>query len=129
MSRACALVLALLIGCAAPTPTSDTGARASALSFAEALTRKDWATAYDCLAPETRQRWAQAEFTRRAGAYLRGLGFEPKAARVRSCEEQGGRAVAHVLFTAPRKQYRDGWELRRLGDGWRVILQANFGAR
>jgi hypothetical protein len=122
--------LVLVLGCSSrPPQTNDTGARTAALTFAEALARKDWAASYSGLATETRQKWTQAEFTRRGEAFLRGLGFEAKAARVRSCEEQGGRAVAHVLFTAPRKQYRDGWELRRVGDEWKVVLPANFGGK
>jgi hypothetical protein len=124
-----AWALVLFLGCSSPPPTNGTGAREAAHTFAEALVRKDWAAAYAGLATETRQRWTQAEFSRRGEAYLRGLGFEPRTARIRSCVEQGEKAIAHALFSAPRKQYRDGWELRHTTDCWKVSLSAKFGAK
>ncbi len=124
------VLLAAGCGGAAPGPTG-TGAEAAVRAYFEALVRRDWAKAYAALDPASRAQCGAAEFTRRAQVHRRGLGFEPEAVGVRSCEEHGQEAVAHVVLTGrgagrPRSS-KDGAMLRRRGSGWGVVLTPRFG--
>jgi hypothetical protein len=71
------------------------------------------------------------EFARRAMQYRLAFGFDPQAVAVRSCEETGQQALAHVAFrghnTSASKYYKDGVRLRLGPDGWKVVLPPNFG--
>jgi hypothetical protein len=124
--------LLALAGCArTPAPGPGTGAAEAARDFFEALVGRDWARAYSGLHPDSRARCDPARFAGLAGAYRRALGFEPDGVRLRSCQEQGERAIAHVVLTGRggprRRSFKDAVTLRRTPEGWRVVLPANFG--
>ena len=129
--RPWALLVLLVAGCGRPDAPAGTGAREAALGYYEALVRQDWAGAYDALHPDSRRRTSQEQFARLAGQHRQGLGFEPREAHVRACEEHGEEAVAHVTLTGPGKsgqvRYRDAVSLRRGEGGWGVVLPSNFG--
>lgn len=127
-----ALLLALLLaGCGKPAePVTDTGAKAAARGFFDAVARQDWPAGYAALHPDARRGLTEAEFARRAAAYRRRLGFEPAAVRVPVCEEHGDAATARVELVGRghgRHQYRDAVTLRRDAGGWRVLPPAKFG--
>jgi hypothetical protein len=50
---------------------------------------------------------------------------------VRSCEEHGDEAVAHVVFAGKTasgtRSFKDGLTLRRGATGWGVVLPPGFG--
>ena len=130
--RCCALGwLLLAAGCggtAAPPPSES---QAVALRFLTALKDQDWPVAYAALQPDGRTRLTPAQFAERARRYRQGLGFEPTAAHVRSCEERGDEAVAHVTLTGQsnghQRFHKDAVTLRRGADGWGVVLPPRFG--
>src|SRR5262245_10412180 len=94
------LVLAGAAGCGTrPSPVTDTGSGESVRAYFEAVVRRDWPAAHAALHPGTRARLGPERFARLAEEYWKGLGFEPSGVTVRSCEEQGDRAVAHVVLT------------------------------
>jgi hypothetical protein len=126
------LALGVLAGCGrGPAQSPDTGAADAARGYYEAVLRQDWARAYAALGPEARARWSAAEFTRRARAYRRKIGFDPEAVRVRACEEDGPKAIAHVLITGRaggrQRVYKDAITLRQSGIAWGVVLPRDFG--
>jgi hypothetical protein len=126
--------LLLLSGCGPTTPTAaDTGARAAAQGYFDALVRQDWGAAYETLDPAVRARWRAEEFTRRVTQYRRGLGFEPEKVAVRSCEERGDEATAHVVISGQAagkaRRFSDAVTLRRTGTGWTVVPPERFGQR
>src|SRR5262245_8339751 len=113
----CVVVLAAG-GCGGSTERpADTGARDAALRFGGAVAREDWEAADEGLHEGVRGRPARDEFVRLARQYRRGVGFEPSGVQVRSCEEQGDEAKAHVVFSGQAKsgarQFRDSLLLRR----------------
>jgi hypothetical protein len=97
----------------------------------EALLRQDWGRAYAALDAPNRARCGAGQFARLADGYRRGLGFEPRAVHVRSCEERGAEAIAHVVFTGAaagrQRYYKDAVVLRRGEAGWGVALPPRFG--
>jgi hypothetical protein len=124
--------LAALAGCGeTATPPTDTGAEAAARDYYEAILRQDWAKAHAALHPDSRARCGPKQFARLAQNYLRNLGFHPREVRVRSCEEHGSEAVAHVVFTGQsssrRRYYKEAVTLRPSGNGWGVVLPPRFG--
>ena len=126
------LVLGVLAGCGRePAPPPDTGAASAARDYFEAVLRQDWARAYAALGSEDRARWSIAEFARRAQAYRRNLGFDPEAVRVRSCGEDGPKAIAHVTLMGrvdSRQRFsKDAVALRQCGPAWGVVLPRDFG--
>jgi hypothetical protein len=128
------LVAAAVAGCGhSPAPPAGTGAREAAASFYEALLRQEWERAYAVLHPDSRAQCNAERFTGLARNYRRDLGFEPVSLRVRSCEEQGGQAIAHVVFMGPaghrQRYYRDALVLRHSGENWGVVLPPRFGKR
>jgi hypothetical protein len=127
-----ALIAVGLAGCGKPipTPTTDTGSGAAAKAFFEALMREEWAAAYEALDPESRAACGKDQFATRAGAAMRQLGFVPTEVGV-AVSETGDHAAAVAVYrgivgTSPR-QVKDGTALRRVGDGWAVVLRKNFG--
>jgi hypothetical protein len=125
------LPAALAAGCggkAAPPPSE---AAATALRFFTALKDQDWPAAYAALHSDGRKRVTLAEFTERARRYRQGLGFEPTAGHVRSCDERGDEAVAHVSLTGQsgghQRFHKDAVALRRGPEGWGVVLPPRFG--
>lgn len=135
LSRAAWLggVLALA-GCGPASPPVGTGARAAVVAYYEALMERDWSRAYAALHPDVRNQWSESEFAVRARHYYERLGFVPEKLQVRSCEEQGGRGVAHVVLvghTAARpqrsRQARDAVILQTADDEWGIVLPRDFG--
>jgi hypothetical protein len=128
------LLLAGLSGCTPKVaPPAGTGAKEVAQDFFEALVRRDWQQAYAAVHPDSRKRCTQEQFTRLAEAYDRNLGFDPVEAHVRSCDEKGAEAIAHVVLigrtSSQTRRYKDGITLRYTADGWRVVLPTSFGQR
>jgi hypothetical protein len=125
------LALAGPAGCRpAPPVAPDTGARAAVRTYYEALVRQDWPAAHAALGPASRASDDAARFAERARAWRRGLGFEPEAVYVRSCDEQGDGAVAHIVLAGrggARTRYKDAATLRRGAAGWGVVLLPSFG--
>jgi hypothetical protein len=126
------LAAALASGCGGDAePAPGTGAREAARGYYEALVRRDWAAARAALHFDSRARCGPEEFARRAGAYRQRIGFEPQEVRLRSCEEQGGQAIAHVVLTGhaggKQRSFRDAVTLRKVGSGWGVVLPPRFG--
>jgi hypothetical protein len=122
----------LLAGCgSAPEPPTGTGAREVARGYYDALVRQDWAAAHAALHPETRARYGPEEFARLARVYRRTIGYEPQQVRVRSCEERGAEAVAHVVLAGQsggkQRSFRDAVQLRKAGAAWGVVLPPRFG--
>ena len=122
----------LLAGCGrVPEAPAGTGAEQVARDYYEALLRRDWPAAHALLLPESRRKCRPAEFADRGRRFVRKLGFEPKELRVRSCEEHGDEAVAHVVLTGSkggkRHSARDGLRLRRGEAGWGIVLPPRFG--
>jgi hypothetical protein len=68
-----------------------------------------------------------------AQSYRNGLGFEPEAIHIQTCEERGTEAIAHIVLTGQaateEHHYKDAVALRQNGEGWRVLLPPNFGRR
>jgi hypothetical protein len=126
------VVLVALAGCQ-PTPptTPHTGAEETTRDFFDAIRSRNWGRGYELLHPDSRARWTAEGFARVAEDYRRRLGFEPEEVLVRSCEEQGEEAKAHIVFTGhPRgKQvfFKEAAELRRAADRWGVVLPQRFG--
>jgi hypothetical protein len=128
------LLLAGLAGCSWGTaPPPGTGAKEAAQTYFEALVRREWPRAYAALHPESQKYCSLAQFTTFAESYRRTLGFEPEAAHVRSCEERGPEAIAHVVLTGRRasqaRRYKDGVQLRESAGKWQVVLPRDFGRR
>jgi hypothetical protein len=126
------VLAAALAGCRPALPTTPhTGAEEAARDYYEAIRGRDWGRAYGLLHPDSRRRWPADGFARRAEDYRRRIGFEPDAVFVRSCEEQGEQAKAHVVFEGQsggkRRQFKDGTELRRSASGWGMVLPQQFG--
>jgi hypothetical protein len=99
--------------------------------YYEAVLRQDWGRAYTTLHAESRARCSAEQFTRLAQSYRRDLGFEPEEVHVRSCEEHGTEAVAHVMITGrsegKQRHYRDAVTLRQSGSQWGIVLTSGFG--
>jgi hypothetical protein len=126
------LAAVLAAGCGrGPAAPADTGSREAVQTYYEALLRQDWAGAHASLHPDSRAQCGAADFVRRARTYRGGLGFEPETVQVRSCEEHGDEAVAHVMLTGRggdrQRHYQDGVTLRRSAPGWGVVLPPRFG--
>jgi hypothetical protein len=126
------LFAAVAAGCApSHTGPAGTGAEAVVRDFYDALLRRDWDRAYASLDDDSRARVAPEQFAALAQGYRDGLGFDPEAVRVRSCEEHGAEAVAHVVFTghaaAHERRFEDGATLRNGAGGWGVVLPVGFG--
>jgi hypothetical protein len=122
----------VLAGCrGSATAPVGTGAERIARDYIEALARKDWPAAHALLHPDSRARCGVEVFARRAEQHRRGLGFEPKAVRLRSCEERGDQAIARFVFTGSvsgrQRVFREAIALRRGTEGWGVVLSPRFG--
>jgi hypothetical protein len=128
----CIAGLLALTGCGPAQPTApNTGAADAARGYYEAIRGRDWQRAYCLLHPDSRSRWDADGFARAADDYRRRLGFEPAAVHVRSCEEQGDEAKAHVVFSGSaggkQQHFKDAAALRRSATGWGVVLPSQFG--
>jgi hypothetical protein len=123
--------LLLAAGCGGTAAPPPSAAAAVAQRFFTALKDQDWPGAYAALHADGRKRLALEEFTRRAQRYRNAIGFEPTAAHVRSCEERGDEAVAHVSLTGQaggrQRFHKEAVTLRRGPEGWGVVLPPRFG--
>ena len=108
-----------------PEP-EGTGAAQAAQEYCDAVVRGDWTRAYAGLDASSRQHLSEQQLTRLIRKHWQAIGFEPQDAHVRSCEEHGAEAIAHVAFTghaASRLRfYKDAILLRRSATGWGVAL-------
>ena len=123
-----AAALAAACGRAAPTHPPGTGAEAKVKDYCEVIVRQDYDRAFADLDPDSQAAFGPGRFARRAAAYRAGLGFEPDAVHVRSCEEHGDSAIAHIVFAgaagSQHRSYQDGVVLRRTAAGWGVVPPA-----
>jgi hypothetical protein len=127
-----AFVLAALAGCGrGPAPANGTGAREAAAEFCQALLQKDWPRAYRALHPDSAGRFAEGHFSILATRYVNDMGLAPEEMAVRSCDEQGAKAVAHVHFRghadSKLRFYKETVVLRKGAQGWGVVLPSQFG--
>src|SRR5438270_12580529 len=120
-----------LAGCGKAPGNAGTGAETAVRSYFGALVQKDWAAAYAALHADSRKRCDAEQFAKLAQNYRKGLGFEPEEFHVRSCEEQGSEAMAHVVLQghsgAKQRTFKDAVAVRRSGTAWGVVLPAHFG--
>jgi hypothetical protein len=133
-ARHAAWLLALLLtGCGGGPAPPGTASSLVAQEYYDAVIRKDWPAAYTTLHPDSRAKMSAEQFTRKAEAYRRQLGFEPQQAAVRSCEEHGAEATAHVVLKGDAagrtRSFKDAIVLRQAGAGWGVMLPPRFGER
>lgn len=121
-------LLALLSGCGEQPPSAqlETGAKQATEAFYSALIRRDSQRAYDLLDDSSRKRITPEAFTRLVDQYSRNLGFAAEKVYVKNCEEQGDRAVAHVVLSGHSHRYEDGITLTHAGARWGVVLPDNF---
>jgi hypothetical protein len=124
----CCLAVALA-GCQGAPAPSGTGAEKAVRDNYEALLRRDWPAAHAVLHPGSRAQYNAMRFARQAESYRRLLGFEPENVVVRSCEEHGSEALAHVVIRGGTRTYKDAIVLRKDGDAWGVVLPARFGEK
>jgi hypothetical protein len=122
----------VLTGCSgSPEQPPGTGAKECVQAYYQALVQQDWSKSYAALDPQTQKRCSSQQFTRLAQSYRTGLGFEPEAIHVLSCDERETEATAHVVLTgrAATKghRYKDAVTLHKGDDGWRVVLPSHFG--
>jgi hypothetical protein len=127
------LAALLAAGCAKKDrpAAADTGARAAVRVFYEALIARDWPRAYAALHPDERARSSEEQFAARAQAHSRRFGFAPTRLTVRSCEEAGDTAKAHVIIAGAgpgKHEFRDALTLHKGPPGWGVVLPSTFGA-
>jgi hypothetical protein len=127
------LAAGVVTGCdPEPPPPADTGAKETVQQYGDALRGQDWRRAYGLLHPESQARHSAEEFARLAARYRRGFGFEPEPVRIRSCQELGTKAVAHIVWTGQkagrRQSYKDALVLKSSQSGWAVVLPRNFGS-
>lgn len=129
------LLLLGLLGCGqGPAQPEDTGSREVVQKFFEALLKEDWPTAHALLHLDSQKHYPLNRFTDLARSYHRQLGFASAQVYVRSCEERGPEATAHVNIVGltanqKRRRYEDGILLRRDQSQWRVVLPKTFGRR
>jgi putative alpha-1,2-mannosidase len=122
------LLIILVAGCNSARPASPgTGADAVVRDYYEAIVRKDWNEAYAALHAESRAKVSAAAFAQQAASYRRRLGFEPQQVVVRSCEEHGTEALAHIVLKGGARSFKDAVVLRQQGSQWRVVLPPRFG--
>src|SRR5438477_373071 len=114
MRRVCGctagLFLVALAGCgdSRPAPAAS-GAEAVVRAYYDALLRKEWSGAYARLHPDSQAKWSSTQFARLAERHRGKLGFEPSGVTVRSCEEHGSEALAHIVLkpASGSRSYRD----------------------
>ena len=127
-------VLLLMVGCRAEEPLylPDTGSRLVVRAFYSGIIERDWANAHGALHVDSRKVFPIETFAKNAERYRQKLGFEPNAVHVRSCDEHGEEATAHIVLTGSGNklhQYKDAILLRRLDGKWWIVLPAAFKGR
>jgi hypothetical protein len=120
-----------LISCQSASAPAGTGAREVVVTFFEALAQEDWTTAYAQVHADSRKQTDRAAFERQARAYRKQLGFALGKVNVRSCDEQGDKAVAQIILGdasgSAKHRYHEGAILRPSADGWKIVLPERFG--
>jgi len=115
----------------APAPPAGTGAREVVVKYFEALAQQDWETAYGQLHADTQKRMDRAAFERSARAYCKRLAFPLGRVFIRTCDEQGEKAIAQVILSdttgSMKHRYREAAVLQKVTHGWRIVLPGNFG--
>lgn len=128
-------ICSMLFACRSQTtaPEAETGARQVVIAYFEALAHQDWHAAYQQLHPDTQKSIDRAAFERRARVYCKRLEFPIGKVLVRSCDEQGEKAVAQVILTdvagSMKHRFREGAILQQAPGGWRLVLPSNFGQK
>jgi hypothetical protein len=122
---------AAVAGCGKPAVRPGTGAEEVVREFYAALLRQDWSRAYAAVDAQQRSQCSADRFASLAQHYYRGIGFAARELHVRSCEEHGDDAIAHIVLTGEdgsrRRFHRDAITLRWDGAVWRVVLSSRFG--
>jgi hypothetical protein len=127
-------IVAIAIGLAgcqqAPPVALNTGSNEAVTEFFEAIVRKDWPRGLAALASDKNNHMTVEQFGRQGEAYRKYVGFEPEELHIRSCEEQGSQAIAHVVlvghFNGRRKQFRESVALRLKDGKWGVLKPKHF---
>lgn len=113
-------------------PPTDSGSRQVVTRYFESLAAQDWATAYAQLHPDTQKLLDRAAFERGARAYCKRLGFPLGKVSIRSCDEQGKKAVAQVILSdasgSMKNRFHEGAILQQSANGWRLVLPGTFGS-
>jgi hypothetical protein len=120
----------LAAGCGPAPAPSGTGAREAALTFYQAIVRQELDVAHALLDSASRARCDASRFAGLATVYRGGLPFAPTTVQVTACEEQGERAVAHVVLIgrpSAHQRFKDTAVLRYSSDGWGVQFSPTFG--
>jgi hypothetical protein len=127
------VLILLLAGCggnSGPPPT-DTGARSATRAFFDAIIHEDWPAAFALLNAESQSRLGVEHFSELARTYRAAIGFVPSGVEVRSCDEQGDRAIARVILEGKvgktRRRFRDEARLQKAGKQWTIAPPENFG--
>jgi len=114
-----------------PAPPVGTGAREVVVKYFEALAQQDWETAYNQLHADTQKQMDRAAFERRARTYCKRLAFPLGRVFIRTCDEQGEKAIAQVILSdttgSMKHRYREAAVLQQGTNGWRIVLAGNFG--
>lgn len=132
LTRVFLMLICLTPSCREPArPVTGTGAGEAAQGFYAGLLVQDWSRAYQILSPASRKRCTEQQFIARAIRHLQRMGFEPKEMHLRSCDERGKDAIAHITLTGHNQThqrfYKDALALVREETGWYVTLSPLFG--
>ena len=116
-------------GCGSKAAPVDTGAREVVQGYFEAVLKQDCDLAHGLLDADSQRRFPRPNFAALVKKYGE-LGFEPQSIKIRSCDEQGDRAIAHVSLigksAGKERRYRDAVSMQKTESGWRVILPKNL---
>jgi hypothetical protein len=128
-----AVIILSLGGCGGKsTPASATSVAGEvALAFFESVISDHPEVGYELLDAESRHRISLERFGELARVYSRNIGFHAEKVHVRSCDEQGETAIAHVALNGRggHARYNDAVVLRCLDGRWFIVLAANFGQK
>ena len=121
-----AAIIVSFAGCGGPSSASGTtGAGDVARTFFESVINEQDQAAYDLIDPESRHLTLEG-FTVLSRSYTHNIGFHAERVHMRSCDEQGDTAIAHVMLNGRggHARYSDGITLRRVEGRWFIVLPA-----
>ena len=125
------ILCGFLTACRGNPAPAGTGAREAVKKYFEALAGQDWDAAYALVHNDTQKQMDRAAFERNAQVYRQQLGFTLGKVFIRSCDEQGEKAVAQVNLSdangSMKNRFHEGVILQRGPGGWGVVLPGNFG--
>jgi hypothetical protein len=125
------IVVAVPLGCRKPQAPAGTGAREAVKAYFDALAKDNWATAHAQLDDATQKRFDRAAFEPLAQTYCKNVGLPAAKMHIRSCDEQGDKAIAQINMmpgaVGGKHRYREGIVLQKEAAGWRITLPDNFG--